>query len=137
MMVKYGHWKANYFTIAYLKTLVGRLFFRFNKTGKEYLGQLISNADTLIIDGRINTIISGQKEKRIQLIGYLNEQERLGNLVYGHHISQESIMTCYIEDRNDKHQHFVDGSGGGYTEAAKEIKKKMKLTTDSMAVPPW
>jgi hypothetical protein len=126
MMVKYGHWRANYFTIAYLKTLFGRLFFRFNKKGREYLDQLISNADTLIIDGRINTIISGQKEKRIQLIDYLNEQERLGNLVYGHHISKESIMTCYIENRNEKHQHFVDGSEGGYTEAAKEFKRKLR-----------
>ena len=35
MMVKYGKWKANYFTSAYLRTLVGRLFFRFNKTSKE------------------------------------------------------------------------------------------------------
>ena len=37
-------------------------------------------------------------------------------------ISRESVMTCYIENRNAKHIHFVDGADGGYTEAAKEIK---------------
>jgi hypothetical protein len=126
MMVKYGRWKANYFTSAYFRTLIGRLFFRFNKSGKEYLGQLISNADTLIVDGRISTIISGAKEKRVQLIKFLDEQEKLGHLIYGHHIDRESIMTCYIENRNEKHLHFVDGSDGGYTEASKEFKRKQR-----------
>ncbi|MFL5810092.1 MAG: DUF3095 family protein [Flavisolibacter sp.] len=127
MIVKYGKWKTKYFTAAFFRTLFGKLFFRFNKTGKEYLGQLISNADTLIIDGRISTIISGKKEKRIEFIEYLNEQENAGRLFYGHHISKESIMTCYIENRNEKHMHFVDGSDGGYTEASKEFKRKLQL----------
>lgn len=131
MLVKYGKWKTNYFTIAFLKTFLGKLFFSFNITlkdfkGKEYLSQLISNADTLVIDGRINTIISGKMDKRIQLINFLSEQEKNGSLIYGHNISKESVMTCYIENRNDKHIHFVDGADGGYTEAAKEIKMKLK-----------
>jgi hypothetical protein len=54
-------------------------------------------------------------------------QEKEGNLIYGHHISKESVMTCYIQNRNAKHIHFVDGSDGGYTEAAKEFKMKLKL----------
>jgi hypothetical protein len=35
-------------------------------------------------------------------------------------------MTCYIENRNNKHIHFLDGSNGGYTEAAKELKPKLQ-----------
>jgi len=46
--------------------------------------------------------------------------------VYGHFISKESIMTCYIQNRDSKHIHFVDGSDGGYTEASKELKRKLK-----------
>jgi hypothetical protein len=65
-------------------------------------------------------------DKRIQLLSFLTEQEKNGSLIYGHHISKESVMTCYIENRNDKHIHFVDGADGGYTEAAKEIKMKLK-----------
>ncbi len=66
-------------------------------------------------------------DKRIQFLEYLSMQEKEGNLIYGHHISKESVMTCYIQNRNAKHIHFVDGSDGGYTEAAKEFKMKLKL----------
>ena len=131
MMVKYGKWKIYFFIITFLKTFLGRFYFRYNfkvrnLSGREYLTQLISNADTLIIDGRINTIISGKMDKRMQFLEYLSLQEKEGNLIYGHHINKESIMTCYIENRNEKHIHFVDGSDGGYTEASKEFKMKLK-----------
>lgn len=76
MMAKFGKWKGNYFTIEYVKTFFGRLLFRYHSTGKRYLNQLISNADTLIIDGRINTIISGKMDKRIKLIEYLSAEEK-------------------------------------------------------------
>jgi len=131
MLAKYGRWKANYFTFSFLKTIIGKFFFRFNLnfknlSGREYLSQLISNADTLVIDGRINTIISGKMDKRIKLLNFLSEQEKKGALIYGYHISKESVMTCYIENRNAKHIHFVDGADGGYTEAAKKLKLKLK-----------
>ncbi|MBA4058110.1 MAG: hypothetical protein C0490_25560, partial [Marivirga sp.] len=51
--------------------------------------------------------------------------ENEGKLFFGHHHSKESIMTCYIENMNAKHIHFIDGSDGGYTEAAKEFKQKL------------
>jgi hypothetical protein len=33
-------------------------------------------------------------------------------------------MSCYVRDWDDGHIHFVDGSEGGYTKAAKLIKAK-------------
>jgi len=35
-------------------------------------------------------------------------------------------MTCYIENMDSNHIHFVDGSDGGYTKASKEFKSKFK-----------
>jgi hypothetical protein len=130
MMVRFGNWKRNYIAATLIRTFLGQLYFKFNWKvnnlfGKDYLKQVVDNADTLTIDGRINTIISGSKDKRIQFLKYLDEQEKAGRLVYGHFISKESIMTCYIENMNEKHIHFVDGSDGGYTEAAKELKMKL------------
>jgi len=131
MLVKYGGWKVRYLISSFIKTFLGIFYFNNNLKigtirGKEYLLQLIANADTLTIDGRINTIISGKQNKRKQFLEYLADQETEGVLVYGHHISKESIMTCYIENMNSDHIHFVDGSDGGYTEAAKELKMKVK-----------
>ena len=136
MFVKYGKWKPGYFLHTFLTTLLGIFYFRNNlKLGeiraRDYLLQIIANADTLTIDGRINTIISGRQRQRMELVRYLNEQERQGVLVFGHHISRESVMTCYIEHMNADHIHFVDGSDGGYTEAAKQLKKKLSGHEDS------
>lgn len=131
MMAKYSKWNVGYFAKAFFETMIGKLFFKYNWrakdiTGKQYLEQVIEFSDTLTIDGRINTIVSGTKENRIRLLEYLKQQEEKGVLLFGHHVSTESIMTCYIENRNNKHIHFLDGSNGGYTEAAKELKPKLQ-----------
>ena len=137
MLAKYSKWKVKYFISTMLKTLLGRYYFKYdwkisNLKGKEYLNQVILNADTLIIDGRINTIISGKPDKRLRFLNYLSQQEEMGNLIYGHHISKESVMTCYIQNRNAGHIHFVDGADGGYTEAAKELKMKISNVSSSI-----
>ncbi len=131
MLIKYGRWKIDYLISSFFKTLLGLFYFRNNLKlgniqGRDYLLQLIANADTLTIDGRINTIISGQQNKRTQMLEYLAAKEAEGSLVYGYHISKESVMTCYIENMDSNHIHFVDGSDGGYTEAAKLLKRKLR-----------
>lgn len=130
MKVKYNKFRMNYIVKTLINTFLGRLYFKYNwkvndLRGKEYIDQVISNADTLTIDGRINTIITGRMDKRILLVEYLAAQQKEGTLIFGHHISRESVMTCYIENRDSKHIHFVDGSDGGYTEAAKEFKRQL------------
>jgi hypothetical protein len=129
MLVKYGGWNVPYLLRTFFTTLLGKFYFKNNLNignirAQDYLLQLIANADTLTIDGRINTIISGKKSKRLELLEYLRDQEQKGVLVFGHHISKESVMTCYIENMNSDHIHFVDGADGGYTEAARELKRK-------------
>ncbi len=131
MLAKFGRWKFRYFAINYLETLFSHFWIIYNWKirnirGRQYLSQLVAGADTLTIDGRIITIISGRKEMRVQFLKYLESQEIAGHLIYGHHIDKESLMTCYIENRDAKHIHFVDGSDGGYTEASKELKQKIK-----------
>ena len=80
--------------------------------------------DTLVIDGRINTIITGSVSQRKELEQLLNQMEQDGEILYGLHISNASIMSCYVRDLKDDHIHFVDGSDGGYTQAAKILKAK-------------
>lgn len=131
MLVKFGTWRPAYFLDAFLRTLFGVFSFRYNwdiggVKGQDYLAQLIAHADTLTVDGRITTIVCSTPDKHGQFLDYLSQKEQKGLLVYGHHISKESIMTCYIENRNTKHIHFVDGADGGYTEASKELKGKLK-----------
>ena len=131
MMARYSKLKLGYLAKTYFTVLFGKLFFRFdlklkNIGAHNYLSELITFSEILTIDGRINTIISGTAENRILLLEYLKQEEESGQLIFGHHVSSASIMTCYIQNMNNKHIHFIDGADGGYTEAAKEFKPKAR-----------
>ncbi|MEO3408382.1 DUF3095 domain-containing protein [Mucilaginibacter sp. CAU 1740] len=95
------------------------------KDGKKYLKRLVEMSDTLVIDGKINTVISGTAAQRKKLQDVLVRMENEGKLYFGFHVSRESVMSCYVRDLEDGHIHFVDGSEGGYTKAAGFIKKKL------------
>lgn len=96
-------------------------------SGKRYLAQLVDLTDTLVIDGRINTVIAGTAEQRERLEAGLQDLEEEGLIFYGLAVGRESVMSCYVSDRTDKHIHFVDGADGGYTLAAGVLKRKLRL----------
>ena len=131
MKMRFGRWKPGYFLVTALRNLIAPIYLGSNRpiggmSGREYLNQLIAHADTLTIDGRINTIICGDAKQHERFLNYLRHEEAGGRLFFGHHFDRQSIMTCYIQSRNRQHIHFVDGADGGYTEAAKELKVKFK-----------
>jgi hypothetical protein len=95
------------------------------RKGKKYLKSLVEMSDTLVIDGKINTVISGTAVQRANLQKLLDEMESAGEIIYGIHSSSASIMSCYVRNIEDDHIHFVDGSEGGYTKAAKMLKTKL------------
>lgn len=109
----------NWFT-----TLLGTLYFK-TKPGKNYLVQLVDFSDTLVIDGKINTVISGTTKQRELLEAALSELELNDEIHYGLYVSKESVMSCYVRSMDKNHVHFVDGSDGGYTKAASVLKKKL------------
>jgi hypothetical protein len=136
MLARFGRWKWQYFITEMARTTIAKAFHGSKKTVGGYnsavfLNEIISNADTLTIDGRINTIISGTGAQCTAFLAYLDEQEAAARLRYGHHINRESIMTCYIQSRDQNHIHFVDGSDGGYTAAATELKQKIRAADPS------
>jgi len=123
MRVRMGGYRPVYFMTNWIKTSLGYLYFK-TKKGKVYLNNLVDMSDTLIIDGRINTVISGTAKQRELLEEALNKIEREGEILYGLFVSKESVMSCYVRNIKDGHIHFVDGAEGGYTKAASVIKRK-------------
>lgn len=124
MKVKNGKNSVKFFAKRILATVIGKFYLKFNKEGKQYLNTLIELTDTLVLDGRINTVISGMMKQHNQLEKFLAEMEKSGKINFGMHRSKESIMSCYVRDRKDQHIHFVDGGDGGYTKAAGVLKTK-------------
>ena len=57
--------------------MLGYFYFR-TKKGKKYLNELVDMSDTLVIDGKINTVISGTSQQRELLKAELNKLEEAG-----------------------------------------------------------
>lgn len=126
MRGKFGRFNLLYFTGTWLKLLMGPLYFK-TKSGKRYLNQLVQLSDTLVIDGRISTVISGTAAQRRELEKELDRLETEGAILYGLYVSRESVLSCYVQSLNEKHVHFVDGADGGYTRAAMMLKQKLAM----------
>ncbi len=124
MRIKFGGSRPFYLLHKWITTLLGPFYFQ-TKQGKKYLLALVDLSDTLVIDGKINTVISGTSQQREQLVKALNELEQSGYISYGLFVSKESVMSCYVRNMNESHIHFVDGAEGGYTKAAGMLKRKL------------
>lgn len=124
MRAKLGGFRPYYLFRTWIEDMLGYFYFR-TKKGVFYLTRLVDMSDTLIIDGKINTVISGTEAQRKLLEAALDQMEADGEIRYGLHVSNESVMSCYVRNMNDRHIHFVDGAGGGYTRAAGVLKKKI------------
>lgn len=80
MMAKFGRWRAGYYLSTFFRTLFGKFYLSYNwriggQSGHEYLRQLIAHADTLTVDGRINTIICGKPGQHERLLSYLSQKK--------------------------------------------------------------
>ncbi|MGI9627553.1 MAG: DUF3095 family protein [Longimicrobiales bacterium] len=109
----------------WLYVQIGRFLWVRGRRGQAYIRALTELTDTLVIDGRINTVIAGLPEQRHRLTKRLADMEQEGLIAFGMFVSRESVMSCYVEDRDAKHVHFVDGSDGGYTLASRMLKAKL------------
>ncbi|MGJ8743081.1 DUF3095 family protein [Polaribacter sp.] len=110
----------------WFETLFGKWYFSLTENGKQYLNQVGQLSHTFMLDGMMNTIFTAEQSKIDLFISYLNELEKNKKIIYGIHLTHASVMSCYVLDRKTKHAHFVDGTEGGYTSAAKMFKVKMQ-----------
>lgn len=109
----------------WILTLFGKIYFNLSKDGKRYLKQIGQLSHTFMLDGMINTIFTADQNKIDRFIEFLNQLETDNKITYGIHVTHASVMSCYVLDRKIKHAHFVDGTEGGYTSAAKMFKMKI------------
>lgn len=122
---RFGKIRVFEFIKSWLINIYGYIYLR-TASGKKYLKQLVEMSDTLVIDGRINTVITGTARQRLALQTELDKLEQNNEILYGLYVSGESVMSCYVRDLEDDHIHFVDGAEGGYTNAAGVLKQKIR-----------
>jgi hypothetical protein len=125
MRTKFGKYVPFYLAKTWITSLIAPYYFK-TRQGKNYLVQLVDMSDNLVIDGKINTVISGNAGQRQKLLNALDTMENENTIVYGFHVSRESVLSCYVRSMDESHIHFVDGAEGGYTNAANMLKRKVR-----------
>ncbi len=103
MYTKIGKHQITYLVSNWLITIIGSFYFKFFKAGKLYKHRVTQLSDTIMLDGFLNTVISGTDKQVNKLKILLDELESNKKIIYGMHITHASIMSCYIEDRKENH----------------------------------
>lgn len=94
--------------------------------GKQYRVELRSNTDYRRFDDTLRILLDCSAAQADEIDALLEARVRQGLLRYGLHRSDSALMTCLVFNLDKgEHLHFVDGSNGGFTSAAKNLKAKL------------
>jgi hypothetical protein len=118
--VLFGRWRLSYVLGLAAHTAWRKLF-----PGREGQQRLLAASDIIKTDGNLKTVIAGTAAKHETLLAYLKTQETAGELKFGHALTQNSFITCFVPQAGGQ-INFLDGHGGGYIQAASELKQKLK-----------
>ncbi|MFQ3673733.1 MAG: DUF3095 family protein, partial [Aggregatilineales bacterium] len=104
-----------------------------DKIWEPYKQVVINSTDREKFDDVLRMIMAGTPLQRELLVKFLEKRRAAGELVYGVHVSSHSLMTCLVFDRFGRQVHFIDGSGGGYALAARQLKAQLAAQPTSGA----
>ncbi len=125
------------FFLASLSLLLGRALYRFkikkllplssSVNWRHYFDSLLDRIDNRKFDNTLRVIFDCSHQDWLDLKEKLQVEQDQRNLFFGSHLSENMLMTCMVLDHDKNHIHFVDGSEGGFTLAAKELKNKSEV----------
>jgi hypothetical protein len=110
--------------------LAFKIMFRFKLKGEffdpeKYLSELPGATDSKKFDDTFRIVFDATLQQNAEIDQYLLQEHNAGRIFYGKHVSESALMTCLVFNW-DHHVHLVDGSHGGYTTAAKQLKEQIK-----------
>ena len=131
--VRRSWWRRAAYTLRiWLQQVLLIFFLRFNTTTgttrwRDYPAQVSATTDHKKFDEVLRMVLAGTSEQRHALMAELETRYQQGELAYGLHVSDSAVMTCLVYERMGNQVHFVDGAGGGYTRAAKDLKLRLRV----------
>lgn len=116
--------------LAYIVTKLNLTIGNFSTT--EYKKSVVTNADFKKYDDSLKMVIDCSLLEASKIKEYLFQEYALKKMKCGIHLSENAIMTCYVQSTKSQHFHFIDGEGGGYTRAASDIKEQFRREVESI-----
>ena len=94
-------------------------------------GQVSAATDHQKLGGGLRMVLAGTSEQRRALVAELEARYQEGELAYGLHVSDSAVIMGLVHERLGRQVHFVDGAGGGYTWAAKDLERRLRVLRTS------
>ncbi len=95
-------------------------------SAEQYRRDLTRNSDFRKFDDGLKLTLDVDTQLADRIEAALHDAEQKGICVYGLHRQSEALVTCIVPSPTQRdHIHFVDGAGGGYVAAAKQLKAKL------------
>ena len=92
-----------------------------------YAASIPAHSDYRKFDDTLRMVVDCEPAQVQRLRELLDAEYQRGRIFYGLHEAKDTLITCYVKGMADgQHIHFVDGGGGGYAMAAKQLKAQMK-----------
>lgn len=92
----------------------------------DYRREIARNTDFRKFDDGLMMTVDCTPEVAAELRARLTAAQEDGIIHFGMHEQDEALMTCVVPSAlSSDHVHFVDGAGGGYAEAARQMKAAM------------
>ncbi len=90
----------------------------------QYRREIAENTDFRKFDDALMMTVDCGDETIEELRDLLKSAQEAGAVRYGLHIQDEALMTCVAPSiMSSDHIHFVDGAGGGYASAARQMRE--------------
>jgi len=92
-----------------------------------YSVSLTTHSDYRKFDDMLRMILDCSPMQVNLIRSFLEELYQKGDIYYGMHESDNSLMTCFVDRLSEgNHIHFIDGGNGGYAMAAKGLKAQLE-----------
>ena len=120
-------------------SLVARLIFARGRPAgafdpNRYRREIRNNTDFCKHDDTLCVVIDCPLDGIDHIKRYLDDCASRQMLRFGMDVSDTALMTCLVTSANEGlHVHFIDGGGGGYTNAARSLKAAPRAADDGGA----
>ena len=99
-----------------------------------YREEMIRQTDFKKYDDMVRLVLDVTMDEAARIDMFLRAEHGAGQLFFGTHHSQAALMTCMVFSlEHNRHVHFVDGSEGGFTLAARLLKRQVAEAFEGQA----
>ena len=101
-----------------------------------YRKELRANSDFRRFDDTLRMILDCPLDTAAAIESFFDDLHDQGKIAFGIHRSEHALMTCLVFSlTKGEHVHFVDGSDGGFTAAAVQLKAQLRELADRRMKP--